>query len=111
MCGARPAATGFRPTTWSDAGSRRGILSCFVDQAGAQFLLDQGISGVGIDGLGIERAQPGHETYEILLGNDIIVLEGLRLADVAEGSYLLVAAPLKLVGTEAAPVRAILIAE
>jgi arylformamidase len=83
----------------------------FVDQAGAQFLLDQGISGVGIDGLGIERAQPGHETHEILLGNDIIVLEGLRLADVAEGSYLLVAAPLKLVGTEAAPVRAILIAE
>jgi kynurenine formamidase len=30
---------------------------------------------------------------------------------VAEGSYLLVAAPLKQVGTEAAPVRAILIAE
>jgi len=37
------------------------------------------------------------------------VLEGLRLADVAEGEYTLVALPLAIRGAEAAPVRAILI--
>lgn len=81
----------------------------YLDGSGAEYLHEREISGVGTDGLGIERAQPGHETHETLLGNDVIVLEGLRLADVPAGEYQLIALPLKLVGTEAAPVRAVLI--
>lgn len=81
----------------------------YVEKSGAQYLKDKGIVGVGIDALGIERSQPGHETHKILLGAGIIILEGLKLADIAEGEYILSAAPLKIIGSEAAPVRAVLI--
>ncbi len=80
----------------------------YLDGTGAQYLKDKGIAGVGSDALGIERAQPEHETHKALLGSGIVILEGLRLADVPEGEYLLIAAPVKI-QAEAAPVRAILI--
>lgn len=81
----------------------------FVEKSGAQYLKEKGITGVGIDSLGIERAQPEHETHKILLDNDIAILEGLRLKDISEGEYLLIAAPIKIKGVEAAPVRALLV--
>lgn len=81
----------------------------YLDKTGADYLKKIGVRGVGIDALGIERSQPDHETHKILLGAGIVILEGLRLKEVAEGEYLLVAAPLNVVGAEAAPVRAILI--
>ena len=45
----------------------------------------------------------------LLLGADVVLLEGIRLADVSEGTYLLNAAPLNLSGADGAPCRAILI--
>jgi Predicted metal-dependent hydrolase len=81
----------------------------FLETSGAEYLFEIGIIGVGIDGLGIERSQPNHETHKILLGNGIYVLEGLRLKDIEEDEYFLSALPLKIKGAEAAPVRAILI--
>jgi arylformamidase len=81
----------------------------YLDKTGADYLKEIGVQGVGIDALGIERNQPNHETHKTLLGAGIIILEGLRLKEVEEGEYLLVAAPINVVGAEAAPVRAILI--
>lgn len=83
----------------------------FLKADGASYLAAKGIRGVGIDGLGIERSQPLHETHEALLGQEIHILEGLRLAHVAPGSYQLIALPIKMASTEAAPVRAVLIQE
>lgn len=80
----------------------------YLDQMGAEYLVSQHVVGVGIDALGIEREQPGHPTHKALLGNASIILEGLRLKNVPEGQYLLVAAPIKIMGVEAAPVRALL---
>ncbi|ERJ11801.1 cyclase family protein [Haloplasma contractile] len=81
----------------------------FLEQSGAEYLADLGILGVGIDALGIERSQPGHETHKNLLGKGIMIIEGLRLKDVEAGEYTLYAMPLKLDHVEAAPTRAILI--
>lgn len=80
----------------------------YLDKTGAALLRERGVGGVGIDALGIERAQPDHETHKTLLGAGILILEGLRLKEVEEGEYFLVAAPLKIAGTEAAPARAFL---
>ena len=44
-----------------------------------------------------------------LLGANVILLEGIRLAEVAEGVYFLNAAPLNLSGADGAPCRAILV--
>ena len=49
------------------------------------------------------------EVHLIMLGAEIALLEGIRLADVDEGVYLLHAAPLNLGGAEGAPCRATLI--
>ena len=49
--------------------------------------------------------------HKILLGTGIILLEGIRLAAVPEGVYLLNAAPLNLGGAEGSPCRAILISD
>jgi arylformamidase len=76
---------------------------------GAVYLQERGIQCVGIDGLGIERSQPDYLTHRTLLGSDILVIEGLRLKDIRPGSYLLVAAPLKIASAEAAPLRALLL--
>lgn len=81
----------------------------YLDREGSAYLRDKKIKGVGTDSLGIERDQPDHMTHIQLLEAGIIILEGLRLKDIPEGEYTLFAAPIKIHGTEAAPVRAVLI--
>ncbi|MBW7476524.1 cyclase family protein [Paenibacillus oenotherae] len=81
----------------------------FLREDGARYLTELGIRGVGTDALGIERAQPEYPTHRTLFRNNIIIVEGLRLKDVAAGTYFMVIAPLKLTGLDAAPARALLI--
>jgi len=50
------------------------------------------------------------EVHLILLGANVVLLEGVRLAEVSEGVYFLSAAPLNLSGADGSPCRAILIA-
>lgn len=83
----------------------------FLEKSGAEYLKEKKIIGVGTDALGIERDQPDHETHKTLLGNGIIIIEGLQLKDVEEGEYTLFAPPLKIRNVEATPTRAILIKE
>ena len=49
------------------------------------------------------------EVHLIMLGAKIVLLEGIRLADVPVGTYLLNAAPINLGGSDGAPCRAVLI--
>ncbi|MDA1675100.1 cyclase family protein [Bacillus cereus group sp. TH152-1LC] len=80
----------------------------FLAKDGAEYLAENGVRGVGIDALGVERSQEGHPTHKTLFANDVIVIEGLRLKEVQQGEYFMVAAPIKLVGTDAAPARVLL---
>lgn len=83
----------------------------YLAESGAKYLKELGILGVGIDSLGIERNQPDHATHKVLFENGIIIIEGLRLSQVEEGTYRLIALPLKIRGTEAAPARVILLSD
>ena len=68
-------------------------------------LIDGGVKLVGIDYLSI-----GDETaHQELLGAGVVAIEGLDLRGVEPGEYKLVCAPLKLVGSDGAPARAVLI--
>ena len=49
------------------------------------------------------------EVHKLLLGADVVLLEGIVLADVDEGKYFLSAAPLNLGGCDGAPCRAYLV--
>ena len=81
----------------------------FLDTAAAEYLVAQGVRGVGIDAFSIERDQPKHPTHRLLLREKIVIIEGLRLAEVSEGEYLLIALPLAIVGAEASPSRVVLV--
>ena len=80
----------------------------FVAEDAAKYLAKIGVSGVGVDALGIERSQEGHPTHKTLFANGVIIIEGLRLKDIAEGEYIMCAAPLKLSGVDASPARIVL---
>ena len=49
------------------------------------------------------------EVHKILLGANVVLLEGIVLKDVDEGKYFLSAAPLNLGGCDGAPCRAVLV--
>lgn len=81
----------------------------YVEKGGAEYLAEKNIIGVAIDSFGIERAQPGHETHKILFNKGIIIIEGVRLKEIAEAEYLMCALPLKIKGVDGAPARIVLI--
>lgn len=80
----------------------------FLAADGAEYLTEIGVRGIGIDSLGVERSQEGHPTHKTLFAHKVIIIEGLRLKEVEAGEYFMVAAPLKLVGTDASPARVLL---
>lgn len=80
----------------------------YLERSGAEFLAQKKVKAVGIDYLGIERNQPGHETHLTLFRNDIVIIEGLRLAHVKAGRYQCMCLPLAIQSLEGAPARAIL---
>lgn len=80
----------------------------YVDQSGAAYCVAKELEGVGIDSLGIERDQPAHETHHAFMNANIIILEGLRLKDIKEGTYHMIALPLSIPHLDALPIRALL---
>jgi arylformamidase len=77
----------------------------------AQNLVQLGVKLVGTDYLSIEKFHSGHhQTHLALLSNNIVIVEGLSLADVPEGDYELICLPLKIAdgSGDGAPARAVL---
>ncbi len=69
----------------------------------------QGVRLIGIDTPSVDlfssKDLPAHQKF---LANNMAILEGLVLKNVPDGVYELIALPLKLVGFDASPVRAVL---
>ena len=81
----------------------------YISKEAAQFLVDRGVMTVGVDYLSIGGfKKDGVETHRIMLGAGIWVIEGLNLSKVKPGKYELVCLPLKIVGADGAPARAVL---
>lgn len=78
---------------------------------GAQYLVDCGVLLVGIDYFSIAPFGNSVPVHRILLGAEVVVLEGANLSQVAAGNYTLYCLPVKLGGSDGAPARAILIEE
>ncbi len=81
-----------------------------ISEEAAEYLVEIGAETVGVDYLSVEPFEDGEfHTHHTLLGAELVILEGLVLADVEPGEYLLVCLPLKLAGSDGSPARAILI--
>ena len=81
----------------------------YIGADAATYLAECGVRTVGIDYLsvgGFER--DAVETHVALLRAGVWVIEGLNLAEVEPGDYELLCLPLRIVGSDAAPARALL---
>ncbi|MFY9577940.1 MAG: cyclase family protein [Gaiellaceae bacterium] len=76
-----------------------------LTEDGAKALVAGGVRLVGIDYLTIGDEKAHH----VLLGAGVVPVESLDLRGVEPGTYELICAPLKLVGSDGAPARALLI--
>jgi arylformamidase len=73
------------------------------------FLHERAVVTVGIDTPSVDLFESKDlPVHRAILTHDMAILEGLILKDVPEGMYELIALPLRLVGFDASPVRAIL---
>ncbi len=105
----------FKRVLFKTQNSRRGYTEPFeenftaLSEAAARFLVKKGVVLVGIDYLSIERETRGFPVHHILLGNDVVILEGITLASVPPGVYDLACLPLKIKNGDGGPARAILL--
>lgn len=80
-----------------------------VSPDAAQYLVSRRVRMVGIDGHSIGPFQGGMaETHRVLLGAGIWVIEGLDLRRAPAGPCDFICLPLRIVGADGAPARAIL---
>ncbi|MGD0876695.1 MAG: cyclase family protein [Anaerolineales bacterium] len=80
-----------------------------ISADGADWLVRYGIKLVGIDYLSVAPFHQSVPTHVALLTAGIIIVEGLDLSAIKPGSYNLCCLPLKLVGSDGAPARVILV--
>jgi arylformamidase len=74
----------------------------------AEWVISQGIKLIGVDYLSVAPWKQSVPTHRTLLQAGIVVVEGLNLSQIGPGQYDLVCLPLKLIGSDGAPARAIL---
>ena len=92
-----------------DAGAPRRILiagKATVTEAAARVFADAGILLLGNEGQTVGPESGPMRVHLILLGAEVVLLEGIVLKDIPEGKYFLNAAPLNLGGVDGAPCRA-----
>ena len=80
-----------------------------VTRAAAHIFADRKLFLVGNESQSVGPEDAPSAVHKILLGNGVVLLEGLVLENVPEGKYILCAAPLNLSGADGAPCRAVLI--
>jgi len=80
-----------------------------VDVSGARWLVKKGVQLVGVDYLSVAPYGQSKETHRVLLEAGVVVIEGLDLSGVTHGRYSLYCLPLKLMGSDGAPARVILV--
>ena len=80
-----------------------------VDASGAEWLVKKGVKLVGVDYLSVAPFKDGAVTHRILLKAGVVVVEGLNLSRISKGRYTLYCLPLKLMGSDGAPARAVLV--
>ena len=80
-----------------------------ITEAAARVFAEAGIKLLGNESQTVGPENAPMAVHLILLGADVVLLEGIVLTNIPEGRYFLTAAPLNLGGCEGAPCRAMLV--
>ncbi len=82
----------------------------YIAPDAAAYLVQSGVKLIGVDYLSVEQFHSGHHlTHRTLLEAGVVIVEGLDLSVPAAGTYELRCLPLRLVGLDGAPARAVLV--
>ena len=96
----------------AEAGAQDRILiagNAVITEEAAQVFAEARIRLIGNESQSVGPVDSPMAVHLILLGAEVVLLEGLVLNDIPEGKYYLCAAPINLAGCEGSPCRAILI--
>ncbi len=81
----------------------------YLTEAGARYLVDQGVKVVGIDYLSVEEfKKAGAPAHRALLSQGVVIIEGLDLSDADPGMYEMFCLPLRIADADGAPARVVL---
>ena len=109
---AEDAAAILHRAALADKESAKRILikgNATVSQEAATVFADAKLDLIGNESQTVGPENEPMAVHLTLLSADTVLLEGIRLAEVPEGAYLLNAAPLNLSGADGAPCRALLL--
>lgn len=91
---------------------RTGSEDAHFSRAAAERIAASRANLAGIDSLSVDPVDSADFfVHRTLLGNGVLILEGLDLSQAAPGPYTLVALPLKIARADGAPARAVLLAD
>ena len=93
---------------WRDASTDFHTDFVAVSADGADWLVAHKVELIGVDYLSVAPWKESYDTHRILLMAGVVVIEGLNLNNIKPGRYDLTCLPLKLIGSDGAPARAIL---
>ena len=80
-----------------------------LTEDGASYLVEKGVSLVGIDYLSIERYQnPDAPVHRALLQAGVLIVEGVHLLEIPPGPYEIFCLPICIKGADGAPARVLL---
>ena len=82
-----------------------------INSEGAMYLADMDLRLIGVDHFSVSSYDDLKQPHMILLDRGIVLLENIDLRQVVPEIYKLICLPMKIIGTDGAPVRAILIEE
>ena len=81
----------------------------YLTEEGARYLVEQGVKVVGIDYVSVDQfKKPGAPAHRALLGENVVIIEGLNLSDADAGAYEMYCLPLRVAGADGAPARVVL---
>ncbi len=95
---------------WKKQGINRILLKNRkkLNAAEAERLVEAGCVCIGVECSTIGTVEHNEEVHKLLLSNEIVIMEGLRMEHVPEGVYFLSALPLKMQDLDGSPIRAVL---
>lgn len=84
----------------------------YITEEAARYLVDKKIKTIGVDYLSVQKFRTGYcASHCVFLPNNVLIFEGLKLGMVNAGEYKFVGLPLKIIDSDGAPARAILVEE
>jgi len=81
----------------------------YLDKSACDLMVEKGVKTVGLDYITVDPFGGEPAAHMTLLKNEVCIIECINLKDVDPGEYYLMCLPLKMMGTDGANARAVLL--